>query len=120
MHSWVPFLKAIGRSWSRLGVGIYSRIVTSFLELDSVDCSCLVVAMGSLLLTYTLSNKNRSKILLSSSFSSTNSSDCDIGMGSKDISNTKVVSFDLNDSYEGIISSGGMTDSLSSSIDNSP
>ena len=41
-------------------------------------------------------------------------------MGSKDIGNTKVVSFDLNDSNEGILSSGGMADSLSLSMDNSP
>ena len=32
----------------------------------------------------------------------------------------KWVSFDLNDSNEGIISSGGMADSLSLSIDNPP
>ena len=31
-----------------------------------------------------------------------------------------MVSFDLNDLDEGIISSGGMADSSSSSIDNSP
>ena len=55
-----------------------------------------------------------------SSFSSTDSSDCEIGIGSKDISNLEVVSFDLNDSYEAIISSGGKVDSSSSSIDNSP
>ena len=45
---------------------------------------------------------------------------CDNGIGSKKIGNTEVVSFDLNDSDEGIISSGGMDDSSSSSIDNSP
>ena len=48
------------------------------------------------------------------------SSDCEIGIGSKEIGNTEVVSFDLNDSDEGIISSGIMADSSSSSIDNSP
>ena len=46
--------------------------------------------------------------------------DCKIGIGFEDIGNTEVVSFDLNDLDEGIISSGGKANSLSSSIDSSP
>ena len=104
----------------RIGVELCSRIVTSFLGLDfsrlflprcchGVPSPCIHLIKLKLIKYFTVFF-----------LSFIDSSDCDIGIGSKEIGNTEVFSFDLNDSDEGVISSGGVIDSSSSSIDNSP